>query len=1033
MRKKNQVGHAFARKHSIIATSIAISILAAQSAYAQQAPAPATPASEKVDRIEVTGSRMVKQDFESNSPIITITAEELAKHGDITIETFLNSLPQVNPAGTTTSNNPPNGGQANIDLRGLGSNRNLVLIDGRRPMVSASNQTVDINTIPLALVESIEIISGGAGAVYGADAVAGVVNIKLKRRFEGLDVRGSWTNAEKQRDARERNLSVVMGGNFGNNRGNAVIGFEYAERQGLIKRQRDFASVATATTSFFPEGTYRPSGTNLPSQAAVNALYAQQSYGGAAPGTVPNSSAHSFNTDGTLFYPGIFNSPRDVLNFRYPVDSAVNTRLYPDVYSYNFDAVNILVLPLERKSVMAKLDYKFANDIEVFSNFSNTLYTSATALAPTPVSTVTVASVASATASQGSSALITPGLNVGTQLIVPATNPFIPADLRTLLNSRTGDDPRIIGSGATEPFLMRWRVLSTGLRLANYENTVTQYAGGAKGPLPLDTWKWDAHVSEGRTKIVNAQANNIDTNRLLAALAAPDGGVSLCAGGVNPFGRQSLSPACQAYLSVSGKLATEFTQTIGQAYASGEAVQTANGPISLVFGTEVRNFKYDFDPGSASGAISGFSVQAPAGGSNNFRDWFGEASIPLLKDQPLARSLDLHLAYRSSTSQSRNQITTLESPKQRSNAWAIDFSWEPSDTLRARGSAQQSVRAPNFGELFDGGSSAPQIFDPCSVTSVARTTGGSAAQLATLCRDAGQAGGLGTAVTTHVQTPGTQATIDLVGNPNLKPETGTSYTLGLVWAPKVVGLLQGIRTSVDFYQITVKDAITVADTNEYIADCYNYYGNNRSYNANYGSCAALFRANDILGVSDLSTASGAFQTINGGVIKTQGIDTQVSWGSRLGPGKLDMLLQLNYLLSFKTQTVKSFPTNEFAGTLPYFGAGLGQAFPKVKANVTARYTWGDFAFDARARYIDKMANRMSVLFPGEPFGGVPSTTYWDLGVNWTYAKIMTIRLGLQNALDQKPRTYTPNVQSGTDPSTYDVIGRRLLAQMQLKF
>ena len=356
MRKTNQVGQSFVTRPSIIATSIAISLMAAQSAYAQQTPATATPPAEKVERIEVTGSRVVKQDFDSNSPIITITAAELAKHQDITLDTFLNSLPQVNPSGTTTSNNPPNGGQSNIDLRGLGSNRNLVLIDGRRPMVSASNQTVDLNTIPVALIESIEIISGGAGAVYGADAIAGVVNIKLKRRFEGLDLRAGWTDSEKFKDARERNASVVMGGNFANNRGNAVAGFEYSQREGLIKGQRDFAKVATATTSFFPEGTYRPSGTNLPSQAAVNALYGQASYGGAAAGTVPNSSAHSFNTDGTLFYPGIFNSPRDVLNYRYPRDSGENSRLFPDVYSYNFDAVNILVLPLERKSVMGKLD-----------------------------------------------------------------------------------------------------------------------------------------------------------------------------------------------------------------------------------------------------------------------------------------------------------------------------------------------------------------------------------------------------------------------------------------------------------------------------------------------------------------------------------------------------------------------------------------------------------------------------------------------------------------------------------------------------
>lgn len=1029
------------------------------SALAQQAePTPATPAptatqpapakstaasADKADKaakvekaaeqIVVTGSRFAKQDFDSNSPILTISAEELSKHSDITLDTFLNSLPQVNPAGTTTSNNPPNAGQSNIDLRGLGANRNLVLIDGRRAMVSASNQTVDLNTIPLALVESIEVISGGAGAVYGADAIAGVVNVKLKRRFEGLDVRAGYTNSEKLKDARERNMSVVMGANFAEKRGNAVIGFEYSEREGLIKSQRDFASVATSTTSFFPEGTYRPTGNNLPSQAAVNQVYGQASYGSTPAGTVPNSSAHSFNSDGTLFYPGIFNSPRDVINYRYPRDSGENTRLFPDVYSYNFDAVNILVLPLERKSVLGKFDYKFNSGIEIFSQFSNTLYNSTTALAPTPVSTVTVASASSALPSQASSALVTAGSNVGAQLIVPTTNPFIPADLRILLNSRTGDNPAIIGSGATEPFLMRWRTLSLGLRTAEYENTVTQYSGGIKGSLFSDLWRWEANVSEGRTKIINKQSNNVDTNKLLNALGAADGGRSLCEGGVNPFGRQPLSASCQSYLRVSGAITNEFTQTIGQAFITGEVMQLPAGSLSVVAGGEFRNFKYTLDPGAAAGPISGFNTTAAAGGSNNFRDLFGEISIPVLRDAPFAKSLDVHLAFRNSGSQSTNQLDGTKSPKQRNNTWAIDFSWEPIDTLRARGSLQQSVRAPNFGELFDGGGSSPQIFDPCSVTSVARTSGANAARLATLCQNAGQAGGLGGAVGTFVQTPGTQASINLVGNPNLKPETGNSATIGIVWAPRLDGIFNGIRASVDYYSIKVKDAITVADSNEYIADCYNYYGGNPSYNATYGNCAALFRAGDILGVSDLSRADGAFPNTNGGKIKTDGLDVQVNWGTRVGPGRLDLGMQLNYLLSYKLQTRQNLPSADFAGTIPYFGAGLGQAFPKLKATLTTRYQWGDFAFDVRTRYIDKMKNRMSVIFPGESFTGVQATTYWDLGVNYTYAKTYTLRLGVLNALDQKPRTYSPNVQSGTDPSTYDVIGRRLLAQAQFKF
>ena len=269
----------------------------------------------ELTEVVVTGSRIVRQDFIANSPIQTVSAEQLKQNADITLDTFLNTLPGVNPAGTTTSNNPPNNGQSNINLRGLGANRNLVLIDGRRPMVSASDQTVDLNTIPSALIESIEVITGGAGAAYGADAVAGAVNLKLKRNFEGVEVNVGYSNSTEESDAQEYTVSTALGANFGDDRGNAVIGFEYGNREGMIKSQRAFSANATATTSFLPEGLYFPSG-NDPTQAAVNGVFA--GYGVAAGAVPASSSLIGFNLDGTLFSRGVFNSPLDVRNWRYP-------------------------------------------------------------------------------------------------------------------------------------------------------------------------------------------------------------------------------------------------------------------------------------------------------------------------------------------------------------------------------------------------------------------------------------------------------------------------------------------------------------------------------------------------------------------------------------------------------------------------------------------------------------------------------------------------------------------------------------------
>lgn len=1005
--------------------------VAASAALLGNVAANAQDAAAELTEVVVTGSRIVRQDFIANSPIQTVSAEQLKQNADITLDTFLNTLPGVNPAGTTTSNNPGNDGQSNVDLRGLGSNRNLVLVDGRRPMVSASDQTVDLNTIPSALIESIEVITGGAGATYGADAIAGAVNLKLKRNFEGVEINAGYSNATKDSDAQEYTVSTALGANFAEDRGNAVIGFEYGNREGLIKSQRAFAADATATTSFLPEGLYFPSG-NAPTQAAVNAAFA--GYGVAAGAVPADSTLIGFNLDGTLFSRGVFNSPLDVQNWRYPVDLSVNRPIFPDVYSYNFDAVNILTLPLERRSMLAKMNYGWDNGVEVFTQFGYTQYETSAALAPTPISTITTTAPGeSRSQGEATSPLVAPMGRIANLLIVPVTNPFIPAGFSTLLASRTGDNTGLVGSGATEPFLMRQRTLDAGLRQSNYENTVVQYLLGVKGKFS-DTWRWEAYASEGRTEIAQAQTGNINTQRLQGLLEAADGGASVCAGGFNPFGRQPISQACRDYLQVANTLTTKFKQQIVQAYTTGEIAQLPAGALSVVLGAEYRAFRYSLDPGAAGGPISGFNVQDPAGGTNSFKDVFTEALIPLVKDASWAKALELSLGYRVSDSKFKNTATGEDTNGSTDDAYKVELSWAVNDSVRARASYQRAVRAPNFGELFDGGGSNPQYFDPCSVTSVARTTGANAAALRALCRDAGEIGGLGGAVDTYVQTPGTQLSTTLSGNTSAKPETADTITFGVVFSEPFG--VDRLRASLDYYSIKLKDPLIQTDANLYVADCYNYYGNNPMYDPNYKNCQGVFRSGDILGIDNPDDPDGFFPTVNGGEYKTDGIDLQVDYAFDLGPGKLQTQLYMNYLLSWKQQAGTQFPSQDFAGTVSFFGAGdgLGGSYPDIKANLLLRYSLSKFDFDVRARYIDSMENRSAVLYPGETsFTGVPSITYWDVGAAWHYNDSVSVRLGLNNAFDKQPPVYAPNVQSGTDPSLYDIIGRRAFAQVNMKF
>lgn len=993
----------------------ATTALCSQVVLAQEAAA-----EEDVEKISVTGSRIKNADLIANSPMLTVDAADLNSRTDITLDTFLNTLPRFNPAGTNTSNNPGNGGQSNIDLRGLGANRNLVLVDGRRVMVSASNMTVDLNTIPAALIDSIEVITGGAGAVYGADAVAGAVNLKLKDDFEGFDFRFNHSNHIEEKDAEEYGYTAVLGANFEDGKGNAVLAFDYSKREGMFKSQRAFSANATATTSFFPEGHYF-NGPNAPSQEAMDAVFA--SYG-VEPGSVPaNANLIGFNDDGTLFSAGVFNSPLDVENWRYPVDLSVNLPIFPDVYSYNFDAVNILVLPLERKTFPTKFDYEVSDSAEVFGTASWTNYNSQTALAPMPFPTVRTQGPGGTATNQVNSPLVEPGANVAFQLVIPATHPLIPDDFRTLLDSRTGDNPSLVGSGADEPFTIRQRSLWGGLRGSERDNTVVQYMLGARGEI-IDYWSWEAYAMQCKTTIKQKQTGNLDTQQVQRLIEAPDAGASLCAGGYNPFGRHGVSQECADFMTVDATLTREFNQQILQGFVTGDLFELPAGEVSVVLGYENRRFDYDLDPGSVSGPVSGFNTQNPAAGENEFNDIFVEAFIPLVEDAKFAESMDLSLGFRTSESQFTDIAKGITGEKDRNNAFKAELSWNISDDLpRIRASYQRAVRSPNFTELFDGGGSAPQYFDPCSVTTIFRQNNG--AEGAALCAATGVS-----APDTYVQTPGTQASINTTGNVDLAPETADTLTLGAVHT-----LENGVTMSLDYYSIAVEDAIIAPNVNLIIADCYNYCGNNQSLDGNYDSCQFIVRGGgDIFFLNNPDDPSGNLPGINSGFIKTSGLDFQAAWSFSVAGADVKMDFYLNHLLEYKTQERDFLPVLDYKDTAAYFGAGLGQSFPEWKANLNTLVTIGDFDVSLRGRYIDGMDNRLNEEFAIETSPtGTSAMMYWDTSVTYHLSEDHSFRIGVNNLFDEEPELYAPNVQSGTDPSLFDVVGRRITLSANLKF
>jgi outer membrane receptor protein involved in Fe transport len=1025
-------------------------VLAAGAAQAQE--------QGEVQEVVVTGSRIVRQDYVAASPIATVTGEQATANADVTLDMYLNTLPQVSPAASSTSNNPGNNGQSTVDLRGLGSNRNLVLVDGRRPMVSNNTLTVDLNTVPQAMIENIEVITGGAGATYGADAVAGVVNLKLKRNFEGVDFRASYTDATEYHDAKEYQFSLVVGGNFSDGKGNALFGFDRSYREPVTKGQRPFSALATSTTGTPPAGAIRYNAGNAIPLAAVQALF--QSYGITAP--VGNGSGSlGFNLDGSLFYGGVGNNPTlQVQNFKYPVDVNVNTRFYPDFYSYNFDAPNLLTLPLDRYSFMSNLRYEFDNGVEVFTQAGWTEYTANQALAPTPIPTVVTAAPGTATNLQVSSALVTPGSNVGTNLIVPVTNPYIPNDLRTLLAARTGDDPALVGSGATEPFLFAFRPLGFGAQISEFKNTVVQYMAGVKFPIG-ENFKGEAYISQGRTEILRTQYGNINTQLLSDILAHPTqspNNNAACAN-QNFFGDRPLLASCRTALESPVTRRELYTQTIAQAFVSGNLFEVPAGPVPIVLGAEHREFDYSLRFLSTPGPFSGFTVGDPEAGTSSFNDIFAETLIPIVKDKPFFNSFEIGLGARYSWARFGNELTGQHTETRGSATYKAELNWEVMDWARVRASFQRAVREPNFQELFVGTASAPQIFDPCSAFTAAwKASGTGAGTLRGLC--AAQ----GVPATGATTSPGSQANIFLNGNINLNPEKANTITLGVVLSsPWDNQWLQRLRGSIDYYNLEIKDPIITFDTNTAIAACFNYFGTNPNYSNSYLYCSGMQRTGGNLTNARINNPNAAPGTNNawlfenGGIIKTSGLDFQLEYGfdwDWLGApewmGAFQANILVTHVLNYEQSDRQGLPPVDYTGTISYFGAGLGTSFPEWKATLNTRFNLGRIGFmgyqteavslGARVRYIGDMDNRQFRQYPGETFLGtagvpsnVPATYYVDLDATWGITDNVELKIGVNNVTDQDPRLYAPNTQSGTDPSTYDVIGRRAFGQIKLRF
>jgi len=966
-----------------IARGVKIALLTAGAASAGLYGA-ASAAQEQLQEIVVTGSRIARTGAEEVSATTVVGSEEFALSTAINVEQVLNALPQIIPATTENSNNP-GGGVATVNLRNIGTQRTLVLVNGRRYMSYDSNGVVDLNTIPAALIDRVDVVTGGRSAVYGSDAIAGVVNFVMKRDFEGVELSGTY-RVDEEGDAPRYDVNATMGGNFADGRGNVVLNVGYLQRDPLTADKRKFTEVAFSQTS---TGLI-PGGSSLIPELRLGVAGLNAALGLPA-GSVkfaPNGSANFYNPNTDLF---------------------------------NFAPDNYIIVPQERWLASAIAHYEINDHARPYIEATVVNNLVEAQLAATPIGNTT------------------PGMAARGGLRVHAYSPFLAADVRAALQAIDATDATP-GDGYVATTGWGLRLNGVGPRAVVDDRNAYRIVAGVEGDVVGD-WDYDAFYQFSRTRTTQTQQGNVAISRFLAGTATrftdgttfsalpfnqpglPNNGAGelVCAAGaaagcvpVNIYGDGNFTEAAARFLSIGTVNAfLAETTVIGAAMTNGNLWDLGAGPMGVAFGVEYRDEAASFQPDQflSSGDVAGFNAGQPTAGGYHLTEYFGEVVVPLLADKPLAQSLEFNGAVRySDYSNDVGGVTT----------WAAGLAWAPIDDLRFRAQFQRAIRGPSVNELFQGTTvSFDGASDPCQTPAAA--TAGS-------LRDACIATGVPAAVvgtnfgSGSTSFPGTRG-----GNPNLIEESSDTYTFGFVLQPSA---LPAFSMSLDYYNIEIDDIIARVGTQNIVELCYNR--NISSY------CSQVVR-----------DGAGEFQSFldlnqNAASLETEGLDLVANYRWDMGFGMFGTSASALALQLYGTYVLKNdyFPVvgvdlkNECAGA---FGRNCGVPDPEWRHSMRATWSTGPLDLSLQWRYVDAVEDDdPSVLYvEGEKIG---SESYFDLTARYAATDNINVTLAILNLANNDSPTPLASSQQGgngqqsnTYPGAYDVIGRTWALSATFKF
>jgi len=994
------------------------SVLAAAAAAITATPAMAQDAEEE-EAIVVTGTRLVRQDFEAISPITTVGAEQLELTATLTTESLLNELPQIVPGNTITSNNVGGEDFATVDLRGLGINRTLVLVNGERVPGSSTLGTVDLATIPASMISRVEVVTGGASAVYGSDAVAGVINFVLKDDYEGAEINTTYRAEMETGNAAVFEINGLVGGNFANGRGNITAYASYFTRDSVLQSDYDFSRVSGGVCYDAARGldsAYYICDSVEEARANVNGGPFNGLQGGSSTppwGLVVNDPLNRFqaaagpnplntNPNAGPFFGGTFASYDHDCNPATPNVAYSGAGTVGDLSfdpsgsltprrnrgacgipdrtvgssQYNFAPDNYMVLPAERISLTTNGHYDISDDVRLNFLINYTNSRQQIQLAPTPATGLVIT--------------LTPNMRNLIQLGPDGVNGNADDhdDLWAALQSRPAP---------YAPFTMSRRTTELGTRNQLSENNAFYFLTSLEGGLG-ENWDWALTASYGQTHFLNRTLHNANRGRFLLGLAgcqaltpgadntlftADDGGVAPPTGfgsstipcvPIDIFGAGSLDAGMLAYLDT-----TTFSETIVEenrltGYVRGDLFELPAGPVAAVFGFEYRDSQFEFhvDNEQRLGNIYGFNAQQDQLGAVDVYELYTEVAVPIVSEAPFAHYLGLEAGFRRSNYSTVGNVDT----------YKIGGEWAPTEWLRFRAMFNEATRAPNVFELFQAGDQGfSTTSDPCRDSAGG---GNGVPDVAGVTVAECTASGVPLASYPGFAQINAQIQGFSFGNPNLRPETAESLTYGIVFQPNwfPVG---DFRATADYYEVEVSDVILGLGVAFYLNDCY--------VNNNPASCAR---------VSRLPTGQVDFvntNIANQAVLATSGVDFQFEWSVPIGPGQLTVNELYSMLDEFRVNTT------DFVGTT---SAGIGGAFPDYKSVLSVSYNVGDWTFFGRWFHTPEVVSSQINGF-GSNTDALPTTpttspaaNYFDLSARWAITDSFSITGVISNVTDEYP-------------------------------